>query len=169
MQDGLPACIVEPVMPVGYWVMPEAMMWIEERVHLYIRRSDDRVGHEHVFVPGGAQLEDPGSAPTINGGSVEEADVGNRSHPNAGNNTYRHTIGVSPEAVRPDGATTTGPHGTRSTWLARHCLKCRRGLDMRTNGGIPNLRLANAPSTRPRNIGHTIDKGARILLARRLE
>jgi hypothetical protein len=26
------------VMPVGYRVMLEAMMWIEERVHLYIRQ-----------------------------------------------------------------------------------------------------------------------------------
>ena len=66
MYDGLPARIVEPVMPVGYWVMPEAMMWIEERVHLYIRRSDDRVGREHVFVPGSAHLEDTGMAPTMN-------------------------------------------------------------------------------------------------------
>ncbi len=68
------------------------------------------MGREHVFAPSGAQLEVTGLAPTINGGSVEEADVGNRSHPNAGINTYRHTIGVAPEAMRPDGATTTGPH-----------------------------------------------------------
>ncbi len=117
MHDGFPARIVEPVMPVGYLVMLEAMMWIEERVHLYIRRSDDRVGHEHVFVPGGAQLEDPGLAPTINGGSVEEADVGNRSHPNAGN-TYRPTMVVSPEAMRPDGW--CGDH--RASRHARHLV-----------------------------------------------
>ena len=38
MHDGFPARVVEPVMPVGYRVMLEAMMWIEERAHLYIRQ-----------------------------------------------------------------------------------------------------------------------------------
>ena len=64
--------------------MPEAMMWIEERVHLYIRRIDGRLGREHVFVAGGAHLEDTGLTATTNGGSVEEVDASNRSHPMQG-------------------------------------------------------------------------------------
>lgn len=105
---------------------------------------------------------------TINVGRVEEVDANNRSHPNAVN-TYRPTMVVSAEAMRHDGMTTTGPHGTRSTWLARHCLMRRRGFDMRADSCVTDLRLANVLATRPGNIGHTIDKGARILLARRLE
>ncbi len=69
---------------------------------------------EHVFALDGAHLENPGMALTINVGRVEEmaltinvgrveeVDANNRSHPNAGN-TYRPTMVVSPEAMRPDG------------------------------------------------------------------
>ena len=111
-----PSRIVEPALRVGRQAMLEAMMRIEYRVHLSIRRIDDRVRRDHLFIQGRAHVENTGLALIMPVGSVEEANASNRSHPDAGN-SYRHTRVVSPEAMRHDGATTTEPHGTRSTWL----------------------------------------------------